>query len=165
MIPIDYPNIRVHQVSITRPSDEQIARDLSKLMTKHPKVFDGVCRVMDCEPVHLTLREGAIPVQIRGYRNIAEPLIQMFKDELMSQVEQGLVRPVPPGAVTPFISGVVTMPKTQYQVASAPRSTTVSSTNGSSVQSSPKKRLSKPYGRSHLGCTTLQCSTASKVTT
>nr|CAH0110712.1 unnamed protein product [Daphnia galeata] len=67
--------------------------------------------VMDCEPVHLTLREGAIPVQIRGYRNIAEPLIQMFKDELMSQVDQGLVRPVPPGAVTPFISGVVTMPK------------------------------------------------------
>jgi hypothetical protein len=59
-------------------------------MAKHPKVFDGVCRVMDCEPVYLTLREGAIPVQIRGYRNIAEPLIHMFKDELM--------RPRPPSA-------------------------------------------------------------------
>ena len=97
MIPIDYPNIRVHQVSITRPSDEQIARDLSKLMAKHPKVFDGVCRVMECEPVHLTLQEGAIPVEILGYRKMAEPLIQMFKDELMSQVEQVIVRPVPPG--------------------------------------------------------------------
>ena len=63
-------------------------------------MFYGVCRVIYCEPVHLTLREGAIPVQIRGYRNIAEPLIQMFKDELMSQVEQGFVHPVPPGAVT-----------------------------------------------------------------
>jgi hypothetical protein len=48
---------------------------------------------------------------LSGYRNIAEPLIQMFKDELMSQVEQGLVHPVPPGALTPFISGVSTMPK------------------------------------------------------
>ena len=52
-----------------------------------------------------------MPVQIRGHRNVAEPLMQMFHDELMNQVEQGLVRPVPPGAVTPFISGVVTMPK------------------------------------------------------
>ena len=37
--------------------------------------------------------------------------MQMFHDELNSQIQQGLVRPVPPGAVTPFISGVVTMPK------------------------------------------------------
>ena len=111
MIPIDYPNARVHQVAVVRPSDEQRAKDLAKLMAEHPKVFDGVCKEMNCEPVHLTLREGAIPVQIRGHRNVAEPLMQMFKDELMSQVEQGLVRPVPPGAVTPFISGVVTMPK------------------------------------------------------
>ena len=111
MIPAEYPNVRVHQVATVRPSDEQRAKDLSKLMAEYPKVFDGVCREMDCEPVHLTLREGAIPVQIRGHRNVAEPLIQMFKDELMSQVEQGLVRPVPPEAITPFISGVVTMPK------------------------------------------------------
>ena len=66
---------------------------------------------MDCDPVHLTLRDGATPTQIRGHRNVAEPLMQMFHDELTSQIEQGLVRPVPPGAVTPFISGVVTMPK------------------------------------------------------
>jgi hypothetical protein len=111
MIPVHYPNVRVHQVSTARPSDEQTARDLSKLMVERPKVFDGVCRVMDCEPVHLTLREGAIPIQIRGHRNISEPLIPMFKNELMSQVDQGLVRPVPPRAVTPFISGVVTLPK------------------------------------------------------
>ena len=111
MIPADYPNVRVHQVSAARPSDEQRTKDLAKLMAEYPKVFDGVCREMDCEPVHLTLREGAIPVQIRGHRNVAEPLIEMFKEELMSQVEQGLVRPVPPAAITPFISGVVTMPK------------------------------------------------------
>lgn len=37
--------------------------------------------------------------------------MQMFHDELMSQVEQGLVRAVQPGAITPFISGVVTLPK------------------------------------------------------
>nr|CAH0098280.1 unnamed protein product [Daphnia galeata] len=80
-------------------------------MAAHLKVFDGVCREMDCEPVNLTLREGAIPVQIRGHRNIKEPLMQLFHDELMSQVEQGLVRSVPPGAITPFISGIVTMPK------------------------------------------------------
>ena len=111
MIPAGYPNVRIQQVTATRPSDKQKAADLAKLMADHPKVFDGVCREMDCEPVHLTLREGAVPVQIRGHRNVAEPLMEMFHDELMSQVEQGLVRPVPPGAVTPFISGVVTMPK------------------------------------------------------
>ena len=66
---------------------------------------------MDWEPVHLTLRERAVPVHIRGHRNVAEPLMEMFHDELMSQVEPGLVRPVPPGAVTPFISGIVTMLK------------------------------------------------------
>lgn len=112
MIPVDYPHVRVHQITDTdRPSNEQRDSDLAKLMAAHPKVFDGVCREMDCEPVHLTLREGAIPVQIRGHRNIAEPLMQMFHDELMSQVEQGLVRAVQPGAITPFISGVVTLPK------------------------------------------------------
>ena len=61
--------------------------------------------------IHLTLRERAVPVHIRGHRNVAEPLMEMFHDELMSQVEPGLVRPVPPGAVTPFISGIVTMLK------------------------------------------------------
>jgi hypothetical protein len=111
MIPVDYPNVRVHQVSTAHPLDEQTPRDMSKLIAERPKVFDDVCRVMDCEPVHLTLREGAIPVQIRGHRNISEPFIPMFKNKLMSQVDQGLVRPVPPGAVTPFISGVVTLPK------------------------------------------------------
>ena len=80
-------------------------------MADHPKVFDGVCREMVWEPVHLTLRERAVPVHIRGHRNVAEPLMEMFHDELMSQVEPGLVRPVPPGAVTPFISGIVTMLK------------------------------------------------------
>jgi hypothetical protein len=95
----------------TIKSNEQRDSDLSKQMAAHPKVFDGVCREMECEPEHLTLREGAIAVQIRGHRNIAEPLMQMFHDELMSQVEQGIVRAVPPGAITPFISGVVTMPK------------------------------------------------------
>ncbi|KZS01598.1 Uncharacterized protein APZ42_001698, partial [Daphnia magna] len=69
MIPVDYPNIRVHQVSTTRPSDEQIARDLSKLMAERLNMFDGICRVMDCEPV----------------RNIAEPLIPMFEEELINQ--------------------------------------------------------------------------------
>ncbi|KZR98351.1 Uncharacterized protein APZ42_006273, partial [Daphnia magna] len=85
MIPVDYPKVRVHQVSITHPSDEQIARDLSELMAERPKKFDGICRVMDCEPVHLTLGEGAIPVEIREYRNIAEPLIPMFEEELMNR--------------------------------------------------------------------------------
>ena len=47
---------------------------------------------------------------MRGNRNVANRS-SPFKDELMGQVEQGLVRPVAPGAVTPFISGVVTMPK------------------------------------------------------
>jgi hypothetical protein len=37
--------------------------------------------------------------------------MQMFHDELMSQVEQGLIRAVQPGTITPFISGVVTLRK------------------------------------------------------
>lgn len=124
MIPVDYPHFRVHQITDTdRPSKEQRDFDLAKLMAAHPKVFDGVCRELDCEPVHPTLREGAIPVQIRGHRNIAEPLMQMFHDELMSQVEQGLIRAVQPGTITPFISGVVTLRKLQ--------SISRSSTNGS----------------------------------
>ena len=112
MIPREYPHARVHQVKANnRPSDRKRAADLANLMDKYSKVFDGICREMDCDPVHLTLRDGATPTQIRGHRNVAEPLMQMFHDELTSQIEQGLVRPVPPGAVTPFISGVVTMPK------------------------------------------------------
>jgi hypothetical protein len=100
MIPVDYTHVRVHHITDTdRPSNEQRDSDLSKLMAAHPKVFDGVRREMDCEPVHLTLREGAIIVQIRGHRNIAEPLIQMFHDKWNRD------------SLTPFISGVVTMPK------------------------------------------------------
>ncbi len=75
MIPVNYPHVRVHQITDTdRPSNEQRDSDQSKLMVAHPKIFDGTCREMDCEPVHLTLREGAILVQMRGQRNIAEPM-------------------------------------------------------------------------------------------
>ena len=106
---------------------------------------------MNCEPVHLTLREGAIQVQTRSHRNVAEPswpLMEMFKDELMSQAEQGLIRPVPPGAVTPFISGVVTMPKDS--VSGGVRITVDyrELKNGSSEQSSQTKHPSKPYAQS-----------------
>ena len=112
MIPSEYPHTRVQQVKpFSRPSEEQRATDLAKLISDHPKVFDGVCRTMDCEPVHLNLREGTVPVQVRGCRKVAEPLMEMFKLEIEKQVQQGLIRPVPPEAVTPFISGTVTMAK------------------------------------------------------
>ena len=108
MIPVDYTHVRVHHITDTdRPSNEQRDSDLSKLMVAHPKIFDGTCREMDCEPLHLTLREGAITVQIRGHRNIAEHC----EADVSRQVEEGLVRAVPPEAITPFISGVVIMPK------------------------------------------------------
>ena len=112
MIPPDYPHTRVQKIQQRgHPSEDQKTADLDKLIAEHPKVFDGICRKMDCEPVHLTLREGTVPVQVRGCRKVAEPLMEMFKLELEKQVQQGLIRPVPPGAVTPFISGAVTMAK------------------------------------------------------
>ena len=73
------------------PAETAIGKHIKSLgsfkAAVHWKANDGSSR-----PV------GAIPIQIRGHRNVAEPLMGMFHDELMSQVEQGLVRPVPPGS-------------------------------------------------------------------
>ena len=79
MISATYPHARVQQIITTaHPSASQKAADLQKLMNDHAKVFDGICRIMDCEPVHLTLKEGATPVQSRGYRNVPVSLLEMF---------------------------------------------------------------------------------------
>ena len=113
MIAHGYPHVRVHQVSAvtSMPSEALKSKDLQAIIDEFPKVFDGVCRVMKCAPVHLTVMEGAVPVQIQGYRRVAEPLLQMYEDELNLQLAQGLIRKVPAGVITPWIHGTVSPPK------------------------------------------------------
>ena len=93
------------------PSEALKSKDLQAIIDEFPKVFDGVCRVMKCAPVHLTVMEGAVPVQIQGYRRVAEPLLQMYEDELNLQLAQGLIRKVPAGVITPWLHGTVSPPK------------------------------------------------------
>ena len=64
-------------------------------------------------PCHFFLKEGAIPVKIRGSRPVSEPLRSPFRDELAAQVKQGIIRKVRPEEVTPWINGVVVVPKKQ----------------------------------------------------
>ena len=77
------------------------------------RVFDGVCRVMTRPPCHFFLKEGAVPVKIRGSRPVSEPLRAPFQDELAAQIKQGIIRKVRPEEVTPWIHGVVVVPKKQ----------------------------------------------------
>lgn len=89
----------------------QKMKDLAELFAAHPKVFDGVCRPMDGPPVHLTLKEGAIPVQAKGYKITAVPLEEPYRKELAKQRDDGLLRRVPPGTLTPWIHRSVIVPK------------------------------------------------------
>ena len=112
MLPAGYPhNHHSPKPVVMSVTTDQKKKDLADLVAAHPKVFDGVCRPMDCSPVHFVLKEGSVPVQARGIRNIAEPLLQPFKDELEKQRKQGLIRKVPPGSFTPFISRSMGVPK------------------------------------------------------
>ena len=116
MLHTKYPHARINHISSTptsQPSEEQKKADLASLMGEVPLVFDGVCRVMTGPPCHLFLKEGAVPVKIRGSRPVSEPLRGPFKDELAAQVKQGIIRKVRPEEVTPWIHGVVVVPKKQ----------------------------------------------------
>jgi hypothetical protein len=101
---------RVNQV-YTRPTPKQMKKDFDQLMAEHPRVFDGVCRIMTGPPCHFHLKEGAIPTKIRGLRPVSEPLKQPLKEELAEQVAQGILRKVPPEATTPWIQGALVDPK------------------------------------------------------
>jgi hypothetical protein len=102
-------------------------------MAELPRVFNGVCRVMTGPPCHFFLKEGAVPVKIRGSRPVSEPLQAPFRDELDAQVKPGIIRKVRPEEVTPWIHGVVVVPKKQSGIRFCP--TVAHSTNSSSAQS------------------------------
>ncbi len=116
MLHTKYSHARINNISSTstyQPSEEQKKADLVTLMAEVPRVFDGVCRVMNGPPCHFFLKEGAVPVKIHGSRPVSEPLLAPFRDELAAQVKQGIIRKVRPEEVTPWIHGVVVVPKKQ----------------------------------------------------
>ena len=122
MLPVKYPHARLHSISADyqfEPSESQKETDLAAIMAEVPRVFDGVCRIMAGPPCHLALKDGAIPVKIRGSRPISEPLKAPFRDELTTQVKQGIIRKVRPDEVTPWIHGVVVIPKNKAAFDSA----------------------------------------------
>lgn len=85
MLHDSYPHARVNHISssdLLIPSDAQKEADLASLMAEFPKVFDGVCRIMDGPPCHFVLHEDAVPVKLRGSRPISEPLKAPFREEL-----------------------------------------------------------------------------------
>ena len=123
MLHDDYPHARVNHISPAHsvdPSTTEKEADLAALMAEFPTVFDGICRVMDGPPCHFVLRDDAVPVKIRGSRPISEPLKAPFREELAAQISQGIIRKVPPDAVTPWIHGVVVVPKKQGGVRFCP---------------------------------------------
>jgi hypothetical protein len=71
MLHIKYPHARINHITSRptfQPSEAQKEADLATLMAEVPRVFDGVCRVMAGPPCHFVLKEGAVPVKIRGSR-------------------------------------------------------------------------------------------------
>ena len=118
-----YPHARVNQLSTMvspMPTATQKQADLESIMADFPKVFDGVCRVMDGPPCHFVLHDDAVPVKLRGSRPISEPLKLPFREELAAQVAQGIIRKVSPDEVTPWIHGVIVVPKKQGGVRFCP---------------------------------------------
>jgi hypothetical protein len=123
MLHTKYPHARINHISSTstsQPSEEQKKEDLSSLMAEVPRVFDGVFRVMSGPPCRFVLKEGAVPVKIRGSRPISEPLRIPFRDELAAQVKQGIIRKLRPEEVTPWIHRTVVVPKKQGGVRFCP---------------------------------------------
>ena len=103
-----------------KPLDSQKQADLAALMEEKPRVFDGVCRIMARPPCHFVLKDGAVPVKIRGFRPVSKPLRIPFRNELTAQIEQGIVRKVLTDEVTPSIHGVVVIPKKQEKIRFCP---------------------------------------------
>jgi hypothetical protein len=60
MIHDGYPLARVNQV-YSRSTATQMKKDLDQLMTEHPRVFDGVCRIMTRPPCYFTSKKGQSP--------------------------------------------------------------------------------------------------------
>ena len=71
-------------------------------------------------PCHFVLHDDAVPVKLRGSRPISEPLKLPFREELAAQVAQGIIRKVSPDEVTPWIHGVIVVPKKQGGVRFCP---------------------------------------------
>ena len=118
-----YPHARINQLTTLTsplPTSAQKQADLESIMADFPKVFDGVCRVMDGPPCHFVLHDDAVPVKLRGSRPISEPLKLPFREELTTQVAQGIIRKVQLDEVTPWIHGVVVVPKKQGGVRFCP---------------------------------------------
>jgi len=112
MIPAQYPHVRAEpRAAVNSLTSSQKKKDCAELMAAHTKVFDGVCRTMEGPPAHLTLREGAIPAQAKGYRSPSVPLEEAYRKELAKQRDQGLIRRVPAGTSTPWIHRSVIVPK------------------------------------------------------
>jgi hypothetical protein len=116
MLHTKYPHARINHITSRptfQPSEAQKVADLASLMAEVPRVFDGVCRVIAGPPCHFVLKEGAVPMKIRGSRPISEPLQLPFCDELAGQLKQEIIRKVRLEEVTPWIHRVVVVPKKQ----------------------------------------------------
>ena len=103
MLHIKYPHARINHITSRptfQPSEAQKEADLESLMAEVQRVFDGVCRVMAGPLCHFVLKEGAVPVKIRGSRPISKPLRVPFRDELAGQLKQGIIQKVLPEEVT-----------------------------------------------------------------
>ena len=91
MIANNYPHSRVWQVkadSASNPTKEQKMKDLAEIIAESPQVFDGVCRIMKGDSVHLTLREGSVLKQTYGYKQFSAPLLIPFEEKLNLQKTQ-----------------------------------------------------------------------------
>ncbi|KAI9550285.1 hypothetical protein GHT06_004929 [Daphnia sinensis] len=79
---------------VINPTEERKKEDLKKLTEEFPRIFDGVCRPMVGPACHFKLKEGAIPMAIRGSCPVAGPLMPRLKKELDQLEEQNIIRKV-----------------------------------------------------------------------
>ena len=64
------------------PTAEEKKADMENLMTEFQTTFDGKCRPMDGPPCHFMMKDGAVPVAMRGSRPVAVPLMPPLKTRI-----------------------------------------------------------------------------------
>ena len=82
MLPIGYPHACVNAMADAPPTDDRRREDLSQLMSEHPEIFNGKCRLMAGPPCHFRFVDNAQPVAMRGSRPVFVPLEPRLKAEL-----------------------------------------------------------------------------------
>jgi hypothetical protein len=82
---------------------------LDSIANKYPSVFDGNCKIMKGEKLHIDVDPSAVPVSTGASRTIPEPLLPALRQELDTLLAQGIIEPVE--EATAWLHPIVLVPK------------------------------------------------------